>query len=106
MEETPAPDRSQCVGNRRHLIPAASATSLFSTLVSSGPGPSDLALGGPRTRVGLISPGWKRSVSEGLSRICRLGERFRVTEGPLWLAGSDGEVGKCWSYKKQEGVLE
>lgn len=86
MEETPAPDRSQCVENRRHLIPAASATSLFSTLVSwkssSRPGPSDLALGGPCTRVGLISPGWKRSVSEGLSRICRLEERFRVTEGP------------------------
>lgn len=42
IEETPAPDRSQWVENRRHLIPAASVTSQFSTLVSlklsSGPG--------------------------------------------------------------------
>lgn len=92
MEETPAPDRSQGAENRRHLIPAASVIPLFSTLVSlklsSGPGHSDLALDEPRTRlglVGLISTGWKRSVSEGL-RICRGEERFGVTEGPFgWL---------------------
>lgn len=90
MVEAPAPERSQGVENRRHLIPAASVISLFSTLVSltlsSDPGHSDLALDGPRTRVGLlrlISTGRKRSVSEGLSRICRREESFGVTEGPF-----------------------